>query len=346
MTDETLDMKSSWVALRAWLRTDRRGERLLLALILVVGAYLRLSHLDWDEGAHIHPDERFLTMVESALQLPNSFREFFDSTTSTMNPYNQGYGFFVYGTLPIFIVRVVAELADKFNEVAKLWTASPGIPLDLNGYDGVHLVGRALSGLFDLAGVWLIYVIGRRLYSRKVGLVAAALLAFAVLPLQQSHFFTVDTFGTFFSLLTFYFAVRVAQGGQPDKGGGGWGAYLALGASLGASIACRINLLPLAGIALLAAGIRAWDDWRREDFRDGAWLSTMLQATLFRLMLMALVAAAIFRVAQPYAFGGSSLLDFSFSQQWRDNMRQIRQLISGDADSPPGHQWTSRTPFV
>ena len=76
-------------------------------------------------------------------------------------------------------------------------------------------------------------MIGRRLYSVKVGLLGAALYAFAVLPLQQSHFYTVDTFGTFFALLTFYFAVRVAQGGEAGKRGGGWGTYVALGACLG-----------------------------------------------------------------------------------------------------------------
>ena len=397
MTEETFDTRAGWAALRDWLRFEHRGERLLLALILIVAAYLRLSHLDWDEGTHIHPDERFLTMVEDALQLPKNLGEFFDSTQSPMNPYNKNYGFFVYGTLPIFIVKVVSVAADKLNDVALFWTSGPGSPLDLAGYGGVHLVGRALSGLFDLAGVWLIYVIGRRLYSRKVGLVAAALLAFAVLPLQQSHFFTVDTFGTFFALLTFYFAIRVAQGGGQEakgkgQGDGGWISYLALGASLGAALACRINLAPLAGIALLAAGIRLWDDWRatpsltlplkgegtvgptlslqgeetaaptlpfegagavatspsplRGRAGEGVWLANLLQATLFRLLLMTIVAVAVFRVAQPYAFGGASVLDFSLSKQWQDNMRQIRQLIAGDADTPPGHQWTSRTPFV
>jgi YYY domain-containing protein len=335
----------------AWLRTDA-AVRWALVLILVVGAYLRWSHLDWDQGTHIHPDERFLTMVESALELPKSLGEFFNSQTSPMSPYNKGYGFFVYGTLPIFIVRVVAQFADKFNQVARLWTVAPDVPRGLVGYDGVHLVGRALSGLFDLGCVLLIYVVGRRLYGRRVGLLAAALLAFAVLPLQQSHFFTVDTFGTFFALLTFYFAVRVAQGGERGRRGGGWGSYVALGASLGASLACRINLAPLAGIALLAAGVRVWDDWHRAPLagdkgpRDGHWLSTILQATLFRLFLMGIVTIAVFRVAQPYAFGGTSLLDFSLSAQWRDNMRTISQLISGDADYPPGHQWASRTPFV
>jgi YYY domain-containing protein len=346
MRDESTELGEGWAALRAWLAKDRHAEYLLLFLILLVAGYLRLSHINWDQGTHIHPDERFLTMVEDALQLPQSLAQFFDSTSSPMNPYNKGYGFFVYGTLPIFIVRVGAEFANKINQAAKIWTSAPGVPLTLIGYGGVHLVGRALSGLFDLAGVWLIYVIGRRLYRWKVGLLAAALLAFAVLPLQQSHFFTVDTFGTFFSLLTFYFAVRVAQGGQPGRRGGGWGTYLALGASLGASVACRINLAPLAGIALLAAAIRAWDDWQRHDPGDTAWVSTLLQATLFRLLIMGIVALAVFRVAQPYAFGGRTLLDFSLSQQWRDNMKEVSALIAGDRDYPPGDQWASRTPFV
>jgi YYY domain-containing protein len=318
----------------------------IIIAILLLGGYLRLSHLNWDQGAHIHPDERFLTMVEDALRLPESLGQFFDSTTSPMNPYNKGYGFFVYGTLPIFIVKVVAEFANRVNQVAKIWTSGSDMPIYLIGYDGVHFVGRALSGIFDLAGVWLIFAIGRRLYSRRVGLLASALLAFAVLPLQQAHFFTVDTFGTFFSLLTFYFAVRVAQGGQPDRRGGGWATYIALGASLGASIACRINLAPLAGIALLAAGIRAWDDWHRQGNGNGSWLSTLLQATLFRLLLMVIVALIVFRVAQPYAFGGKSLFDFTLSQQWRDNMKEVSALIGGDRDYPPGHQWASRTPFV
>lgn len=378
--------RPSLARLLAWLNTAA-AARILLVVILLVGAYLRLSHVNWDDGTHIHPDERFLTMVEASLQLPKSVGEFFDSTKSPLNPYNyQSFPLFVYGTLPIFIVRYVGEFANKLNQALHLWTFGPGIAVDLTGYDGVQFVGRTLSGIFDLGCVWLIFIVARRLYSRRVGLVAAALYAFAVLPLQQSHFFTVDTFGNFFALLTFYFAVRVAQGGQAGRKGGGWPAYVALGASLGATLACRINLLPMAVIAVLAAGIRAWDDWHsapiaigdalhrspgisapaegpdnlviyaspssegegREEghLRNSVWLSTLVQASLFRLVLMALVTFAVFRVAQPYAFGGNKITDFSFSTHWLDNMRWAQQSAAGDIDMPPGHQWTSRTPFV
>ena len=244
----------------AWLRKPS-AVYWILAAILLVGAYLRLSHINWDLGTHVHPDENFLTMVTSALQLPSSLHQFFDSTTSPMNPYNNGFGLFVYGTLPIFIVRVVAQLVNHLNQAGQFWTLAPGAAVDLTSYGAVYLVGRALSALVDLCSVGLLFVLGRRLYGNKVGLLAAVLYAFCALPLQQSHFYTVDTWGTFFSLVTLYFAIRVAQGGERGRHGGGWGTYIALGASLGASVATRINLAPLAGIALLAAGIRAWDDW-------------------------------------------------------------------------------------
>lgn len=341
---------------RTWLRTDA-APRWIMAGLLVIGAFLRLTNLNWDEFTHIHPDERFLTMVTSAMDLPSSLRQFLDSSQSPMNPYNIGYDFFVYGTLPLFIVRIVAEFAQKFNEFAQIWQSSPGIPIMMTGYDGVHLVGRFMSGLFDLGVVWLVYVIGRRLHNVRVGLLAAAFYTFAVLALQQSHFYTVDTFATFFAALTFYFAVRVAQGADPARRSG-WATYVALGASLGASLACRINLVPMAVIALLATGIRAWDDWQRlatsnsRQTQPGTQESPLVlgpllfQATFFRWLLLILMAIAVFRTMQPYSFGGTGLLDFSFAPDWLANMRDISRTVKLDIESPPAHSWANQTRFV
>src|SRR5512135_2269016 len=155
---------------------------LLLILILVGGAYFRLIGLDWDADQHLHPDERFLTMVETALQVkkcavPNmslpacppdqvrwlGFGDYLDTATSTLNPQNQGYGFFVYGDLPIVVVRYLAEW---FGQV---------------GYDQVNLLGRQVSALGDLLTILVLYFIVARLYDRRVALLAAAFSALAVL---------------------------------------------------------------------------------------------------------------------------------------------------------------------
>ena len=49
--------------------------------LVVVAAALRFQGLDWDEGQHLHPDERFLTMVETAIKAPRSLADYFTPRT-------------------------------------------------------------------------------------------------------------------------------------------------------------------------------------------------------------------------------------------------------------------------
>lgn len=172
---------------RAWIYT------LLLFLILALGAFLRFRGIDWDEFQYVHPDERFLGFVENDIQPVDSFGEYFDTANSTLNPGNRGYDFFVYGTLPIFLLRYMMEGVGKI------------------GYGNFALIGRPLSGLFDLATIVVLYFVASKLFNRRVGLLAAAFSAFAVLQIQLSHFFTVDIFANFFIWLALYFAVIIAQ---------------------------------------------------------------------------------------------------------------------------------------
>ncbi len=95
----------------------------LLLAIIALASWLRFTGLDWDNKTHLHPDERFLTLVETAIQPPESLSDYFDTANSKLNPRNVGYGFFVYGTFPIFLVRYIAE-----------WTG-------MAGYDQVHILG-------------------------------------------------------------------------------------------------------------------------------------------------------------------------------------------------------------
>src|SRR5215212_5191248 len=77
---------------------DRRlGVGFWLGLVVLWAAVLRFSGQDWDLGQHLHPDERFLTMVETALVWPQSglLGTYFDEAHSTLNPRNVGHTFFV-----------------------------------------------------------------------------------------------------------------------------------------------------------------------------------------------------------------------------------------------------------
>ena len=102
--------------------------------LLLGAALLRLVGIGWDEGQHLHPDERFLTQVETGLRWPEGafLTTYFDEAKSTLNPRNVGFTFFAYGDFPIVLVKGVS------------------VALGRTSYDQVYLVGRAMAALVDL----------------------------------------------------------------------------------------------------------------------------------------------------------------------------------------------------
>lgn len=286
----------------------------LIVVILLIAAYLRLTGINWDEYTHLHPDERFLTMVESSLSLPATVAEYFNTATSPLNPHNTGHGFFVYGTLPIFLVRFLAE------------------GLGQSGYDQIHLVGRGASAAFDLISILFVYLLGERLYRRRVGLLAAALLAFSPLLIQHAHFFVVDPFLNTFIVAGLYFAVLAQARGR-------WLDYALFGIALGMAVATKVSAAPLSLVLVLAVAARYWTVPREGRERE-------LVRLVAGLSLAAFASLVVFRILQPYAFSGPGFLGLHLNPLWLDNMAVIRQQASGDVDFPPALQWANRTPIL
>lgn len=327
---------------RAWL------YEIALALVLVAAAFFRFVGIDWDGDQHLHPDERFLTGVVASLQPVDSFQAYFDTANSTLNPNNRGAGFFVYGTLPVFLVRYVGE------------------GLGMTGYGDVHLVGRALSAIADLGTVALVFFIAARLFDRRVGLLAAVFSALAVMQIQQSHFWTVDNFVNFFTLLTVFFGVRVAshgsRSGEPHTFNP-WD-FIGFGISLGLALASKVSVAPLALVLPAAILIRVLALPRDQR-------ATHYSAAFWWLVLAGVLSAATFRVFQPYAFQGIGAAGWlskigavwqqseglgvverlanlvtailGLNPHWVETMASLAAQVSGDADWPPSMQWARRS---
>ncbi len=312
----------------------------LLGLVLCAGAALRLIGTDWGEYQYLHPDERFLVWVGADISPVQNLSEYFNTDISSLNPHNRGHNFYVYGTLPMFITRYVVE-----------WEYGH------SGFNEMTDVGRLLSALADLLTLMLVYLIAARLYNRRVALLATAFSAFAVLQIQQSHFFTMDTFITFFTLLAFYIAIQVAypdeEPGQtpeleetaaPQTARSGvmrslfdpllW-LCIWFGIALGLAVASKLNAalmavaLPVAlGLRLLRAPKEEWDRW--------------LLKLLVYLGLAAVLSVVVFRVAQPYAFSGPGFFNLTPNPKWMANIRELAAQGSGDIDMPPSLQWARR----
>ena len=176
----------------------------------LLGGYFRFSGLNWDGTQHLHPDERFLTDTTSLLRSTLNPLDYLRTSESPLNPYNVGKPLYVYGNFPMTVVRFAGE-----------WlTCRSAINLGerclymLRSYNGIHLVGRAMSGLLDLVAIGFIFLIGRRLYDWRVGLLAALLQALAVMPIQQAHFYTMDNWAAGLTTMTMYMAVRAAADGR------------------------------------------------------------------------------------------------------------------------------------
>ncbi len=161
-------------------RIKEKLRRLLpFAAILTLALILRWYGINWDEGWHLHPDERMLIMVADKVHL-------FDH----MNP-----EFFNYGSLPIYILKAVAQILAYFFSTP------------VAGYDGLLSIGRGISVALEIGTIILIYKTALLLFDnqKKVGQFAAILYTIAFFPIQNSHFFIVDNFlNIFMAAIAFY----------------------------------------------------------------------------------------------------------------------------------------------
>ncbi|MGD9714117.1 MAG: glycosyltransferase family 39 protein, partial [Thermomicrobiales bacterium] len=233
MTSEPTTQRSNEVAGRASLDLARIAVPAALILILLLGGLLRLTNRDWDNGQNLHPDERFLTMVATAVQWPDGITGYLDSQSSPLNPYNvrdgdgnASFPTFIYGTFPLIVGKAWGELTGNTT------------------YGDYHMASRSLSAIVDLISILLLFLIGRRLFGDTVALLAALLLSLTVLSIQLSHFGTFDNWVTMFCLAAFWFSLRANAQGR-------WWDFALSGAMAGLAVASKLSALPIIAVAAL-----------------------------------------------------------------------------------------------
>ncbi len=329
------------------------SHRVLLLVILLAALTMRVIGINWDQGSHMHPDERFLTTIASAIGKPDNLTSearnrcpdtarhtaYFDTQCSVFNPNNISEGSYVYGTLPLFIINLAGQGAAALN-IGGLENPSHWV-----GYDYIHLVGRFVSAIADTITILVLYLIGKRLFTRNHGILAATLYAFAVLPIQLSHYWTVDVQSHLYVALALYGAIEIGLRGRF------WG-YAIFGLALAAALASRVNLYPLAGALPLVLLLRYWLGWyeHREAGVSALYRQTVRQKALEDglLTLFAIALALVaFRVFQPYAFVGPGINDWTFDPEWLRELLSVSDLSRLPSEGwPPSVQWFGRIPFV
>lgn len=223
-----------------------RGRALtVLALITVVGAAFRFYHLDWGAPSyHFHIDEHFVTAPADAMR--RSMKEAADSPK-----------FFMYSPLPMYLINVVRAMYEWFGHTLDLKSPNDEV---------VYMVlTRGCSALFATATIPLAYICSTKVAGRLAGLIAAALLACAVLHIQDAHFAAEDIAVTCTAVLALWMSLRLVERGD-------WTSLVLCGVSFAIAILCRYSgafVLGVVGVAyFLAPGrperlqpIGAWVQW-------------------------------------------------------------------------------------
>jgi hypothetical protein len=262
-------------------------SRLILGLILVAGFALRVWHNDYGLP--------FVYSIDEASHFTSRAVEMF---WQDLNPgYYQNpatFTYLVYGLLRVMYGPLGFLFHLPYGNVTQQFDKDP---------TEIWIAARTLAALLGMAGVAATYVAARRLWGVREGLVAAAVLAFAFLPVAYSRVAVTDVGSLVGISLAVLFAVRAHEGDRLRD----W-------ALAGASAGLAISFKYTAGLAALPVVIAAV---ARPSLRRAGGLA-----------LAGAAAAVVFAVLNPYVFG-------SFHAWWRD----LREQADVAANDPkPGQQ--------
>ena len=285
-----------------------------LLAILVLALGLRLYGLSWDQGYSYtpHPDERAILAKVAEISPPalGNLGVLFDADDSPWNP-----RWFPYGSLPLYLLKGV-ELISGLG---------PG-----DGISDLRIAGRTISTLADVATVALVFLLGSRIYGRRVGILAALFTALAVIHIQLSHFFAVDTLLALFTAAALYFAFGVAKTGRLRDS-------LLAGLFVGIGLGTKVSQAPLFGVLVVAHLMFALS-------LSGATgsVSTAFEkrgpAALKGLAVAMIAAFAVLFLVQPYTF-----LDWS---RFYGDVVEQSEMVRRIRDYPYTRQYIDTTPYL
>jgi 4-amino-4-deoxy-L-arabinose transferase-like glycosyltransferase len=265
-------------------------HRLILALILLGGLALRVWNNDYGLP--------FVYSVDEASHFASRAVEMFWQDLDPgyyQNP--SAYTYLIYGLLRGMYGPLGFLFDLPYGNVTEQFAKDP---------TEMWIAARTLAAVLCMGGVLATYAAARRLWGVREGLVAAAVLSFAFLPVAYSRVAVTDVGALMGVALALLFAVLAADSGRLR-----W--YALAGVAGGLAVAFKYT----AGLALLPLAIAAIARLRADGPRTAGGLA-----------LGGLTAGAVFVALNPYVFG-------SLDDWWRD-LRDQADVAASDAK--PGQE--------
>lgn len=230
------------------LKSTRRASILTflgLTLLGLVALALRSWALGWglpnaDRYYPYHPDESVL--LDAVCNVNPLWGDFAPS-------------FYSYGSLYMLLTRIVYDLVAPTQG----WMTVPRFDLPFASWVGdfarLLLVGRWVAVALGVGTVFTLFALGKRLFSRRAGWLAAAFLTVAPLPVLLGHYMAVDIPATFFITLALAIGAAALEPTAPRRAAG----MILLSAFLtGLATGTKYNSFP----ALFPLVVPLWQLWR------------------------------------------------------------------------------------
>src|SRR6266404_5286496 len=148
----------------------RRWHLGILTVILGLALAVRLLGINYGLPYVYNPDEAIL--VNHAVAFG----------TGDLNPH-----FFGYPSLYIYVLFLIYALSYVIGWLTGVFTSTNDfVRLFFNDVTLFYLPGRLIAALSWVMSVGIVYLLGRRAYNIRVGLIAAAFLTFSVLHVTFS----------------------------------------------------------------------------------------------------------------------------------------------------------------
>ena len=264
---------------------------LLLLLIIILGGFLRFYHLNWDQGLAFHPDERNIIFAVEKIQIPQE-----------LNPH-----FFAYGSLPIYFIRITADVLNLFSPHHQL----------IKSYGDYNLLGRLISAIFSTISIYLIYLLGRKLSSSKVGLLSACLFALSPGLIQYAHYSVTESWLVFFLLLISIYAIKIDESPNLKN-------WLILAIFCGLAIGTKI-----VAIIFLIIPLVTW----LFSFRKVGKVKNLILSLVFILTM-----AIVYFISSPY-----TILDFP---NFKNSISYENSVVTGKMIVPYTLQFLGTKPYL
>ena len=153
---------------------------------------------------------------------------------------------FYYPALFMYILLALFGLFFVFGSITGAFQ-SVGDFQDLYFRDATafYVIARSATLLFMAASVLLTYIVAKKMFDKKTGIIAAAFMAFNITNVRLSHYALTDIPVLFFSLVALLFVVKIMREGKLKS-------YILCGFCIGLATATKYQALFLLFSLLIA----------------------------------------------------------------------------------------------